>query len=70
MSLSGLTPAAKTAVVGLCVYETASLTTGRFPPVSALCRRHRWVEALLLAVLLAHLHARLAEIAPALEEAL
>lgn len=43
-------------VTALCVYEALALTTRRVPPLSALCRRNRWVEALLLAVLLAHLH--------------
>lgn len=44
------------AVIGLCVYETAAMLTGRVPTVSALCRKYRLVEAALLAVLLAHLH--------------
>jgi hypothetical protein len=48
--------AGKAAVVALCAYETAAVVTGRMPTVSAMCRRRRWVEAALLAVLLAHLH--------------
>ena len=48
--------AGKSAVVALCAYEGAAITTGRLPMLSTLCRRHRWVEALLLAALLAHLH--------------
>lgn len=49
--------AGKAAVVALCAWETAAIATGRLPTVSALCRRRRCVEAALLAVLLAHLHA-------------
>lgn len=52
--------ASKAMVAGLCVYETVAIMTGRLPMVSQLCRRHRWVEAGLLAVLLTHLHYRLA----------
>lgn len=48
--------AAKTALVGLCLWETTAVTTGLLPTVSQLCRRCRWVEAGLLALLLAHLH--------------
>lgn len=48
--------AGKTAVVALALYETAAITTRRLPTVSQLCRRRRWVEAALLAVLLVHLH--------------
>jgi hypothetical protein len=44
------------AVVGLCVYETVAITSRRIPTVSKLCRSHRAVEAVLLAILLAHLH--------------
>lgn len=43
-------------VVVLCAYEMAALTSRRLPTVSALCREHRWLEAAMLAVLLAHLH--------------
>jgi hypothetical protein len=60
MGLAGLPPAAKTAVVGICLYEAAAITSRRVPTVSMLCRHHRWAEAVLLAVLLAHLHTRLA----------
>lgn len=42
-------------VVGLCVYETVAMVTGR-PTVSALCRRYRVCEVALLVVLLTHLH--------------
>jgi hypothetical protein len=53
-------------VVGLAVYETVALTTGKLPTVSTLCRRNRLVEAGLLAVLLTHLHwVVLADEAPA-----
>lgn len=48
--------AAKAAVVVLCEYESDAITAGLFPTVSQLCRRHRWIEAVLLAVLLWHLH--------------
>jgi len=51
-----VTGAGKTAVVALCAYETAAIVTGRVPTVSSLCRKRRWVEAVLLAVLLTHLH--------------
>jgi hypothetical protein len=54
--------AGKSAVVAICAYETAAIITGHVPTVSALCRRRRWVEAALLAVLLAHLHMRLEEL--------
>ena len=47
-------------VIGLCLYETAAIASRRLPTVSALCRRRRWVEAALLAVLIAHLHHNLA----------
>lgn len=47
--------AAGVAVVGLCIYETAAMITGR-PTVSALCRRYRVCEAALLVILLTHLH--------------
>ena len=48
--------AGKGAVTALCAYEVTAILTGRLPTVSTLCRRRRWVEAALLAVLLAHLH--------------
>jgi hypothetical protein len=48
--------AGKAALVLLCSYEAAAVTSRRLPTVSMLCRRCRWVEAALLAVLLAHLH--------------
>ena len=51
--------AGKAAVVLLCAWEVTAVTTGRLPMVSAVCRRHRWVEAALLGVLLAHLHHKL-----------
>lgn len=47
--------AAGIAVIGLCVYETAAMMSGR-PTVSALCRRYRACEAALLVILLTHLH--------------
>lgn len=53
--------AGETAVVALCAYETVAITSRRLPTVSALCRRRRWVEAALLAVLITHLHHKLAE---------
>jgi len=56
MTAYPLEPAAKTAVVGLALYEVAAITTRRLPTVSQLCRRRRWVEVALLAVLLTHLH--------------
>jgi hypothetical protein len=59
MGLADLSPAARTAVVALCCYEAAAVTSRRIPTVSMLCRRHRWTEVLLPAVLLTHLHARL-----------
>lgn len=48
--------AGKSLVVALCAYEAAAIASGRLPTVSMLCRRRRWVEAGLLAVLLTHLH--------------
>ena len=57
--------AGRSAVVAICAYETAAITTGLVPTVSALCRRRRWVEAALLAVLLAHLHHRIGELVEA-----
>lgn len=48
--------AGKGAVAALCAYEVTAILTGRLPTVSSVCRRRRWVEAALLAVLLAHLH--------------
>ena len=51
--------AGKAAVAVLCLYEAAAIASGRLPMVSAVCRRHRWVEAALLGVLLAHLHHKL-----------
>lgn len=48
--------AGKVALVVLCTYEAAAVTSRRLPTLSQLCRRRRWVEAALLAVLLAHLH--------------
>jgi hypothetical protein len=47
---------AKGAVLALCAYEVTAVATGRLPTVSSACRRHRGLEAALLAVLLAHLH--------------
>jgi hypothetical protein len=58
MGLADLSPATRTAVVALCAYEAVAVTSRRIPTVSMLCRRHRWTEALLLAVLIAHLHAK------------
>jgi hypothetical protein len=69
MGLADLSPAARTAVVALCAYEAVAVTSRRVPTVSMLCRRHRWAEAVLLAILLAHLHARIADAAASLEEA-
>lgn len=43
-------------VIGVCSYEIVAMATGRAPTVSALCRRYRVVEAMLLAALLVHLH--------------
>ena len=61
--------AGKSAVVAICAYEATAILTGRLPTVSVLCRRRRWVEAALLAVLLAHLHHAVAVIEGARQEA-
>lgn len=45
------------AVVGTaCAYEVLALTTRQVPTLSAMCRRHRWFEALLLGGLVSHFH--------------
>ena len=54
--------ASKGAVLFLCAYEAAAILTGRVPTVSSLCRRYRWAEAGLLAVLAVHLHYRSASL--------
>jgi hypothetical protein len=39
-----------------CAYEVFALTTRRTPTLSKMCRNHRWFEAALLIVLVAHFH--------------
>lgn len=46
----------RTLFAGLCAYEAAAISTGCVPAVSGVCRRHRWVEGILLSFLLLHLH--------------
>lgn len=43
-------------VVAACLYETAAITTGKVPPISTMCRQHRWIEVLFLGGLAVHLH--------------
>jgi hypothetical protein len=43
-------------VVG-CAYEIAALVTrSKTPTISALCRKHRWLEGMFLAGLVVHFH--------------
>lgn len=62
--------ATTSAVVGLCAYEVAAITTGRLPTVTALCRRFRWMEAALIGLLLTHLHAEIEAAAESVAEAI
>ena len=44
-------------VVAGCAYEiTALVTRGRTPTISALCRKHRWLEGVFLLGLIVHFH--------------
>jgi hypothetical protein len=43
-------------LIGLCEYEQFAIMTGRVPTISTVCRKHRWVEALLVAAFALHLH--------------
>jgi hypothetical protein len=54
-------------LAGVCQYEYEALTGKHVPPISALCRARRSVEVVLLAILLAHLHIKIAETVRELE---
>jgi len=44
-------------VVAGCAYEIAALVTrSKTPTISALCRKHRWLEAAFLVGLVVHFH--------------
>ena len=44
-------------VVGTtCAYEVFALATGRVPTISAWCRKHRSIEAVILLGLITHFH--------------
>ena len=44
-------------VVAGCLYEIAALVTGsKTPTISALCRKHRWLEGAFLVGLVIHFH--------------
>lgn len=36
-------------------YESAALSSGRFPTITQLCVRHRWLSAVTVAALIVHL---------------
>lgn len=48
----------KTVVAVGCAYEITALLSGaKLPPtISTLCKRYRWVEVGLIAILITHLH--------------
>jgi hypothetical protein len=52
----------RTVVGTACAYEVFALATGKVPTISAFCRRHRSVEAVILLGLLAHFHYELKEL--------
>jgi hypothetical protein len=43
-------------VAAVCVYEAASIATGKTPTVTMLCGRHPWLKGALVAALIIHLH--------------
>lgn len=44
-------------VVAGCAYEiTALVTRSKTPTISALCRKHRWLEGVFLVALIVHFH--------------
>jgi hypothetical protein len=46
----------KWGVAAVCVYEAASIATGKTPTVTMLCARRRWLAPAVLAVLAVHLY--------------
>lgn len=45
------------AFVGIgCAYEIASLALDKTPTISALCKKHRWLEGVFLLGLVVHFH--------------
>ena len=46
----------KAGIAVLCAYEIIAVATGKVPPITDLCRRHRAAEAILIAWLLIHFH--------------
>lgn len=49
--------ASHTAVGIGCAYEIVALATqSKTPTISALCRKHRWLEAVFLIALVVHFH--------------
>lgn len=46
----------QSAISALCAYEIVAIGTGKVPTISALCRKHRALEALFFAWLVVHLH--------------
>jgi hypothetical protein len=43
-------------VAATCAYEVASITSGRTPTVTALCRRRRWLAPVIIGALTVHLY--------------
>jgi hypothetical protein len=50
-------------VAATCQYEVAALASrGKLPTISALCRKYRWVEGVVLAGLVVHFHYKIKEL--------
>ncbi|HEV2260573.1 MAG TPA: hypothetical protein VGS06_46305, partial [Streptosporangiaceae bacterium] len=50
------TPAVKWAAFGLSAYEAGAILTGRYPTLTKLSARHRWLGPVLVAALAVHLY--------------
>lgn len=48
--------ATKVAVGVACSYEVAAITSKKVPTISQMCKKHRWLEVVIVGLLVIHLH--------------